>query len=236
MGFIVILVALALQYYLNFSSQPYRYDWMTPYFRWISSKMSLIETAQPIIAVATIILPLLILVSLVFGLVFHLLGNTGYFVLSLAWLWYALDVRSKTSSQALQHALYEVFSVVFWYYFFGPVGLALYVSVRALQKTLVGLERQSLSNLLSQIEQLLIYLPVRLLGLSFALVGSFSPVMQIWLKKWQIGSESILLEEFASAALDNALLDTTAVNTLIERAAWVWLVVMALVSIGVLIG
>lgn len=235
MSLFVILVCLALQWSLNLSSAPYQRNWVAHYVAFIRKYFSKLLDGHYLFNMAILILPIVIGVSLIFTIVYHVFGHVGYVLLSLALLWYCVDaaVLKQGSSDLPQHSYQKIFSLLFWYFIFGPAGLAFYIVVRTLQAYL--LEQQHFFGLLLGI---LDWVPVRLMGFSFAVVGNFSAVFKEWIRVLfqGIGDNAVLLTSWTDAALGSENKNSQEMMRLIQRALIAWLVVMALVTIGIWVG
>src|SRR3990167_5136621 len=89
MSFIVILASLAIQWFLNFNSAQYEFHWANKYSQWMMNrKLSVIEKGHGFFTVLFLVLPAVIMVSLIFTIVYHVLGHIGYLILSLLLLCY----------------------------------------------------------------------------------------------------------------------------------------------------
>lgn len=250
MSFVVILIALCLQHIFKLYSAPYQFNWESNYFQWLQKRMSVLTTGHGLFGVFLFVVPVLIVLSLVFSFAYHWFTVIGYLVLSLALLWYSLN------TQCLQHDLniptdelwsasfQNCFAILFWYFIFGPVGLALYILVKGLHACLQ--EQKTVYPELLKYAGLTLavldWVPVRLLGLSFALVGHFGAVFKTWLPALGQGlvTDQQLVKLWGQAALskeeDGAQSQSASVITLLTRSLYVWLVAMALVSLGLWFG
>lgn len=245
MSFLVIVVCLAVQWFLNFNSRAYQQNWALPYVNWMSKQFSKLTQGHGLFGEAILVLPILIVVSIVFTLVYHLLGHWGYLLFSLVLLWYCVDVSEiKTTANGnnvptlFSSAYQKLFAGLFWYFIFGPVGLALYVVVHELR---VHFEKansnaKELQKYLVLTQGVLDWVPVRLLGLSFALAGNFGAVFKEWFKTLSQGivADFGLLTACGSAGI--AAQNADEAQGLLQRALVIWLIIMALARIGIWIG
>ncbi len=254
MAFIVILIVLGIQRYLQFYSHQYHIDWMHGYFSWMNTKLTQVTKGHGLLGLAILIVPIILIVAIVFALIFHLFGIIGYFVLSLVFLWYCIDARDlhkhpydvQSPKELFLITYKKLFSILFWYGLFGPVGLALYFSVAQLFEYLSKQEDEAVKALQSSSELvlgILGWVPLRLLGLSFALVGHFASTMKVWTKELFSGvrrnqTQAITWGCAALQADENALTEEQQANILlmIDHALLVWLVVMALINIAMWLG
>lgn len=260
MTLIVVLIALVLQRFLKFNSYSRQIDWASPYFAWVSSKVKYITTGHGLLSLAILILPLLIVSAIIFWLGYVLLGYLGSGILQVILVWYCLDARdarkepyaNPASETLLLQSYRHLFAVLFWYCLLGPIALILYVSVSQLLAVIPkGLplsgsevEEQSLEPLrvcFTKTQQVLDWVPVRLLGLTFALVGNFSVVFKLWTQQlFEVATPPVVLvNEWGQAALKAEPAEAAQLESaihLIDRSLLVWLVVVFLVTISVFFG
>lgn len=245
MKLLVILLCVGAQRFLHLTSYGTRWDWFKKYFEWLSKKVELVTQGHPVMGMLVVILPILLIVSIAFALVYHLLGGLGSFALSILFLWYWLDARDylrtplspdASSDDYIEHTFLTVFAVLFWYFLLGPVGLALYVTVMEMRNYLATHEngaKESLYDYVGKLQGILNWIPARLLALTYALVGHFTASISSVLKGVGLGinNDHHYLVDCAKATLQNPQ-DTKETIQLIERAALVWLVVLALITIS----
>lgn len=152
------------------------------------------------------------------------------------------NLKRTVSTHLLQHALISYFSILFWFIVLGPVGAVMYdvvarVNSRAGDENLkITFSRES-----RWFQNLLDWIPSRLLGLSFALVGHFGAGFGCFWQNFATNinqvREYIVKVGFAALELDlnkaeNASDDENQVlYNLIKHALIVWLVVIALFTI-----
>ncbi len=119
-----------------------------------------------------------------------------------------LGVEGEDDAQLLRrvqgYLLWEgfqgFFAVIFWYALLGPL-LALAYRLLALTET--HATQSSLRELARRFRHALDWLPVRMLGVSFGLVGNFVAVMQTMLHEllnWAIPAEKLLLDNGLAGA------------------------------------
>ena len=177
-----------------------------------------------------------IIYSLLLNLLFGLLG----FLFSIAVLLYCLGSLRYSADESYtvlaDKAVERLFAIVFWFAILGPVGAVLYrlnwQVKQQQQENEVVVAVDSLQNVLD-------WIPVRLLAFCFALVGHFSAVIGFWTTQALTGLEenkNILLGSFEKSfqaeqqtILDKRLVPSQYMIQLIYRSLVVWLVVLALV-------
>lgn len=238
MLFIVVLICLAVQWFLQFGSAGYQYCWEVQYFQWMRSRCEALTKGHALFTAILLVLPVVVIASLLFTLVYHVLGHVGYLVLSLALLWYCTDLTAfkklpadATSTNLFIQSYQKLFAPLFWYFVFGPVGLVLYVSVVALRK------QTSDQRYFGLFLGVLDWVPARLFGLSFALVGNFGAVFKEWVKTLSQGIgdnyQPIIVCGEAVISADKKNQDAQSIAlALIQRSVLAWLAVMALMTVG----
>lgn len=154
------------------------------------------------------------------------------------------DALKSTSNveQLLLLAYHQVFAMIFWYALIGPWGVGLYYVLIQLRTTLAKneLEYKDLLPLLVRAQGIMDWVPVRLLGISFALVGHFSVLFPLWLKELpgKIDDSQDYVVDWGTKSLelskpnDQEQTQTAAALALVERSVIVWLVALALISVG----
>lgn len=232
MSFIVILACLALQWFLSLSSATYEFHWAGHYIQWMRHQFSNLMQGHGIFAVLILVLPIVIVVSLVFTLVYHVLGHVGYLILSLLLLWYCMDVvmlkqtatTSISTTDLFLKSYQKIFAPLLWYFVFGPAGLALYVVVAVLRAQL------SDQPYFVMTQGVLDWVPIRLVGLTFALAGNFGAVFKLWVPDLlrNISNNQNQVVAMGEAAMAS---DSDAMG-LIQRTLLIWLVAMALITFG----
>lgn len=247
MAFIVILFCLAVQWFLKFSSANYQLSWADYYSHWMQKRIIAITTGHGLVGVLLLALPIIIIASIIFTMVYHGLGHFGYFIVSLILLWYCLDALSWRQSinvpQLFLKSYQHIFAILFWYFVFGPVGLVIYVVIdhlRAHFETRSADEpiRKTVLPALIQVQGVLDWVPVRLLGLTFALAGHFSPVFNRWMTDLlqSISNDQHLVTAWGEVAIQPEVTSTAEAVGLVDRSLIIWLVVMALISLGFWMG
>ncbi len=241
MTLLVIVVAIAVQRYLQFLSATYRWDWMGYYYEWMASKIEYVTKGHGLLGLAILVVPALLVVSMVFALMYHLLGALGYYILSVAIFWYCIDARdivkqpykAATPMKLLIKVYQSLFGMIFWFGVFGPVGLTLYYVVLYFRDYLLGrqdAEAKELETYSQSVLSVLDWVPQRLFTLSFALVGHFTVVFKEWVKTLFSGLDP-KLALITSCSQAVAKTKEEAIS-LLSRVLIVWLIVMALITAG----
>lgn len=150
--------------------------------------------------------------------------------------------RSVTEGVFIQ-SLHKVFSTLFWFMLVGPFGAVLYFMI----STVFRIAHAPKSDMADFAEAsamqvgVMNWMPVRLVGLSYALVGSFGAVFKRWLANIVTGLDTAdrLAVEFGVAALDEDPEKTTHANVeenesaldLVFRSQIVWVVAVAIIAV-----
>ena len=154
------------------------------------------------------------------------------------------DLRALTEA-LLCHANARTFAVIFWYVVLGPFGAILYRMVSQLTK--LSSRPHDVLNAIARVahtlEDILDWIPARLVGLGYSLAGNFVKGFKQWAHYVGSGlaSNQDLLIASGLAALDvnpEAPADAEEarqVLRLIDRSLIVWLAVIAIFTLGALI-
>jgi membrane protein required for beta-lactamase induction len=245
MTLLLILIAIGVQRFLQFLSQPLRLAWSGSYYRWCESKIEYVTKGHGLLGFAILVIPVLFVISIIYSVVFHLMGTVGYSALSLLLLWYCIDARDLVKQpyprlgpvNTLSKVYRDLFAPLFWFAILGPVILALYYLVNHFNEYLnehPGFESKELLNYSQKVLAVLDWIPMRLFALGFALVGNFGLVFKIWVKSLPAGFDPQLS---LISHCGQPIVKTTedAVN-LLNRVLIVWLVAIALITIGLILG
>lgn len=259
MEFTVILISLLLQRVLNIDATAYQYNWFGHYYAYVHRYLAKLPLWSGFGGVALIIVPGLLVASIVYALVFHVLGVIGYYLLNLILLWYCLDAKQLSHSNQqwtarnfLMEYYQRIFALLFWYVILGLFGVTLYILSINLREFLQTAEKSgttadhSLLKPTIKVIGVLDWVPLRLVELTFALMGHFGPTFKLWCQRLPVGINAGREElvHCALVALDlpydaDHLLDAeklAMLEQLINRILWAWVVVIALYTIGAWVG
>lgn len=232
MSFFVVLACFAIQWFLGVTGAQYEWSWAGKYTQWMSKHFQSLEKGHGIFTLIIMILPIIIVASLVFTIAYHLLGHIGYLILSLLLLWYYTDIiflkqanTAATAAELLLKAYQKIFAPLFWYFVFGPIGLVLYVAVVTLRS------QMNEQHYFMLAQSVLDWVPIRLVGLTFALAGNFGVVFKVWMQELfrplsdNNQNQVVLFGEAAISADSDA-------TSLLHRTVFIWLVIMLLITLG----
>ena len=164
------------------------------------------------------------------------------------------DVSSNTTAELnravtkaiLLGSFEQLFAGLFWFIIAGIYGLSTYFVIALLSKNAAKFDSSytELARIATKIRDVFDWIPSRLVGLSYSLVGNFNKGFGYCHKNLWSGFTEV--KKFAvDAGLATLNLDTSAVKAtpkenydaldLINRALIVWLVALSLVLLGILI-
>ena len=245
MTLLLMLIAIGVQRFLQFSSQSFQVDWVGGYYRWCERKIEYLTKGHGLLGITVLVVPVLFAVAIVFSIVFHVFGGFGYWVVSLVLFWYCIDARDLSKQPypgvgpvALLSTVYAaLYGMIFWFALFGPVGLVLYYLIKYFRNYFQQhptAESKELGFYAQRTLAVLDWIPVRLFTLSFALVGQFVTVFKVWMKSVLGGFDSNmrLITECGQLVVNT----TEDAVGLLNRVLIIWLVVIALVTIGLVLG
>lgn len=149
------------------------------------------------------------------------------------------------STQLLVDANNHIFAVLFWYMVLGPIGAIAYRLISELVRLKDSAENIVLLNKASNILlNLLDWIPARLVGLGYVITGNFSTGFAQWRQYAMQGlssSRELLIatglgalvgEMNSDANLVAGIEEAQGALRLIERTSIVWLVVIAIFTLG----
>jgi len=248
MDFLAVIIAFAIQRLLHFAPTERLPKWIHAYFVLMekqTEKYSLVKK-QAWMSVAFLLLPIFIIVAVVLFLLAHTLSDVSNFFLYILIMWYCVDslrfkrLKEEGSPDVIFMTAYEdIFAIIFWYAILGPFGGILYYLVTALLEYLneAAIKKTNWLTAVLKFRGLLDWIPVRLVGLTFALVGHFFFAASDWFHhlKGGLAPDHQLVAELGDKAmkLDAGEKDKRLERALYlaERALWLWLVVLAIGSI-----
>lgn len=238
MAFLTVLLVVIADYWLKVSNHIIPKSWLGDVCDAIEKYAQSPDACRGLSGAFQVVLIPTLIIGAVFWLAEALFGVAGYFVLGLFWLWYIVDfscLKQDNHDAIFANAYQEIFAKLFWFSLFGPVGLALQFIAEYACHHLSRDQESVLRCALGQLLAALDWVPVRLYGLSFALVGAFSHTLPLVKDSLQLGLSDAteLATQFGHSAMQND--ESHPRRHLITRALWLWLVVMALISIGMLL-
>lgn len=250
-----ILLCVLIQRWLHFDSYSRQYHWFGVYFQWLKVRFRYLSFWHGIGGMGIVVLPLLLIYILMAVFTCHFLTIVGYYFLTVVVLWYCMDARplaaenvaQQTVGEVLISAYQRIFALIFWLLVLGSTGVVFYTLVASLNRHLESSSLEEDSNLFlaaSRVEGILDWIPARAVGITFALVGRFLETFKQWYSYVYTGVTSARQQiiEYGLTALGiekgHPLLveELMAIDGLINRALWVWLMVIALFTIGRWIG
>lgn len=145
-------------------------------------------------------------------------------------------IRAVTKS-ILQYSFTQLFAGLFWFMALGVYGVTIYFLITLLRST-----PNTATKLAGQIQDILDWVPAKLLGISYALAGNFGKGFSYWRKNlWTRLTETRKFAVATGIAALDVVPDATkavsqenhAVLDLINHVLIIWLVVFTLVLLGI---
>lgn len=258
MALTALLICLFVQRWLHFDSYTRQYNWFEHYYLWIKRCCEQTSIWSGLVGVFIILVPAWLIFILFALFVYHVIGIIGYYFFTLVILWYCLDVRSVneivssqvTTRELLVISYQRIFGLIFWLLILGVVGVVMYYLVSSLRNFLERAPRneneQTLLASVVLVEGVLDWIPLRLVGITYALVGQFSPTFKYWYQNLFTGLSQTVYQAVEVGLIALGLTDQSEVAAseqqinliegLVNRSLLVWLVVIALFTIGMWIG
>lgn len=245
MIFTIVLIALFVQWFVNLEGRYRHYNWFNWYYGVAHKKITISNAWLNV--VYSLILPLIAL-FIVDAILVHFWGIVGQFIVSLVLVWYCLDYdgvkASAKQSSDLQYlfmmSFERVFAMIFWFALLNIYGIAIYYLVSVFKRSIKRQEApdEKLLKALTQFQGIMDWVPLRLVGITFALVGKFGPGFTAVAKGLFTGLKNTHQQavDWAMDALEPGEDEFKAGLLMVDRGLLVWLVVLALISIGAWVG
>lgn len=156
------------------------------------------------------------------------------------------DLHRAVTKAILLKSFEHVFVGLFWFIVFGIYGVATYFLVTLLRQNALKVNPNyiELAKLAAQVQDVLEWLPARLLGFTYSLVGHFNKgfnyvLKHLWLglsevKKFAVDSGLAALDASSNVA-DADKSENYAALDIVNRVLIIWLIAVALVLIGILL-
>ncbi len=207
-------------------------SWMNTYIAKVASQLDKINIKQSYVIILSMFLPLcigLFLTKLIFVYLLKNVGATLFFTLTLFYFLGNRDTEEHSTHFVLVHE--AGFGVLFWFAVFGPTGALLYWFLVVSKQTAYANDPSNMNLRVSLLwlHALAAWIPVRITGFLYSLVGNFTPGFKCWLGCMQTPSmqSSKVLQDCGSAATDAATLGDD--QNLVARAFVAWVVLCALI-------
>lgn len=252
---IVILLCLAVQRFIKLPFEKPNVDLLIRiYSRW-DKVLSQTCWWQGYWGILLLYATLVVLYVLVVATLTHFLGLAFTFLFNCFVLWCYLDAKPLPLTKAnkiylpeiFMNRYYAIFSVLFWYIILGPLGIMLTGETRKLCNNLKSQQELDVYfspeclQKLNTVRRVMDWIPVRLVGLTYALVGHFRPAFQYWCRQLAgLDAEPMLIVDYGMVALSwdpkvtmsGSLEEVAEVESLSNRALCVWLAVLVIFTVG----
>jgi len=152
--------------------------------------------------------------------------------------------RAVTQAIALR-SFERLFAVLFWFALFGIYGAAIYYAITLIKKTALQVDTNlaALAKITARIQDILDWLPTRILGFSYTLAGKFARVFNYWGKHCLSGpaSNQKFIVDTSLTAIDvnpaeepikSSAKENNEALDLINRVLIIWVIAVALFSLG----
>lgn len=153
-----------------------------------------------------------------------------------------VDMSRQITREIFIKSQVEVFSLLFWFIALGPFGAVMY-HVTYVLHLYAKQNRHQLSNIFVEvdvIQNLLDWIPVRLVSFTYALIGHFGPVFNLLIERLSAGLQENknLIVDSGMIALSLNPVDATHADIsesyqalgLVDRALWTWMIVLAVLQ------
>jgi membrane protein required for beta-lactamase induction len=235
MTFLILVVAVLLAHFVDLGRYRSKVDVITWYFNGADALFAKRSIFNNWFGVVLLLVPALTIVAFVDVLFMGWSAQVLYPLLSLAILLYCLGGLTLDPSESTERLLSlsaVKFSVILWFALFGPFGAIL---MRISAEMVESRRWPNISQAAEVWHDLLMWAPIRLLSLSFALIGNFSEVIRYWADHvMSRPSENMsLLTQTCQSACEKkkGAKASSHVIALLNRALLIWLAALALIII-----
>ncbi len=180
------------------------------------------------------ILPVIIITYLINNLFILLLKEWGHMIFMMVTLYYCLNCDIEDEHESILILAHErIFGVLFWFAIFGATGAMLYwiLTVSKAMSDRISIPITNFQRGLNIMHGLAAWLPARVTGLIYALVGDFVGGFNCWhsyMRAATVPSSKVLLD-CGQASLDS--LSSREEEELVERALVAWVIVGMLIAL-----
>jgi AmpE protein len=237
MSFITLLLVVLIQLYCI----KHHRSWVDVIFAkvvgFVLPKVSFLEEYHKYLALLALVLPVVVVMALAIAFVDFIAGPGGWALLAFLVAFsvmnvYVLSCEKSDTPRIFLLAERQIFALMFWFCVLGIQGLLAMAFIEYVARESVFNEHPHVQEAAEQLQGWLAWIPQRLMGLSFALVGHFTLAMkdlkETLSESWQHSRN--FSEKVGAAALYEDK-SPAACQRLITHAIWVWLGVIALVSL-----
>jgi membrane protein required for beta-lactamase induction len=153
------------------------------------------------------------------------------------------ELNRSVTKAILLNSFDNLFAGLFWFMLFGPYGVTTYLLIALLSKNANKIDSAyaGIAKLATQIQDVLDWVPSRLTGISYALVGNFNKGLgyfnkHLWsgltdVRKFSVDAGLAALDIDSSATKATSKENYAALD-LVNRILTIWLMALALVLLG----
>lgn len=209
-------------------------NWLNVYIVKMNGYISNLGLTQSYLVMLALFAPLciiLILAKLLFTLVFGAIGGV-LFAAFVLFYFLGNDHAAKNKSEFVV-AHERSFGILFWFALLGPIGSLLYWFLVATSQVKSADEQldSGFYAALDWIHAIIAWVPVRITGFVYALVGNFTAGFNAWLHAMRLPRmpSSELLNNCGNASIDASIADDS--QNLVYRAFIAWVILSVLIVV-----
>tara|TARA_A100001015_G_C14960281_1_gene700570 strand:+ start:397 stop:1122 length:726 start_codon:yes stop_codon:yes gene_type:complete len=240
MIFITLLLVVLIQLYCI----KHHRSWVDYIFGKVVSlilpRITFLEEYHRYLALLALILPIIVVAAILIHFVSQIAGPGGWALLGFLVAFslmnvYILSCEDSDTPRIFLLAERQIFALLFWFCALGIQGLLTMAFIEYIARENVFNDHPKVQQAAEQLQGWLVWIPQRLMGLSFALVGHFTTAIKAFTDNislsWQNSRDYSNLVGQAALYEDKS---PKACQRLITHAIWVWLGVIALFSLLVI--
>jgi len=251
MRFLVILLCLGLEKFFTIGIELRRFQFLDFYLSSVEGSLKKADLWHGTIAIILLCGAPVLLLGLIYWMTYNFMFGLLWLIISAIVLLMtfrtpASSSHSRTLRTELWNTYEDSFSVLFWFIILGPFGALFYRLLSMLHLEITHHKGSEGDLPAGQWLKIMDWFAIRFLALSYVIVGDAPPTLARFFGSLKEGTKEnkkslvdcgvIALQLDEQAAASSSEENLTAVKDLNDRALVVWVIIVALISLGHLFG
>lgn len=215
----------------QFLSQSRSVAWFKTYETKMLSLVKHYKVKNAYVAALALYVPLLAALCVLQVIFSGIFGGTGTLIVMIVSLLYFLGNKGDSTDTGYVQAHETSFAIMFWFALLGPFGALTYwfLAITKQGGAVADSANPELNQTLAWVHAIAAWLPARITGFLYALVGNFTKGFSCWLNAMRNPGlpSSDFLTDCGTAATDATIVDDE--SNLIDRAFIAWVITCILI-------